>query len=147
MERSHYKNPFHVVKRLSIPQLYGGMSISLLGFTPFNALNFMYYNMYLEQLKKYLNNDESIKLLAGGLSGISSLTFTYPTDLLRRRFQMQGFNENTPKYTGILNGFKTIIKTEGIGGLYKGLTIAYIRVFPCLAIQFWCLEKGKEYLH
>ena len=46
-----------------------------------------FYDRYLN---KYLKEEMiSSKLLAGGFSGISSLTITYPTDLLRRRFQME----------------------------------------------------------
>lgn len=145
MQHSHYTTPWNVIKKLSIPELYGGLKISLLGFGPFNALNFMFYNLYEKNFKKYLNNTTS-KLLAGGLSGVSSLTITYPTDLLRRRFQMEGFNKDTPKYNGIIDGFKTIIREEGIIGLYRGLTVAYVRIFPCLAIQFWCMETGKSIL-
>ena len=151
MNKSHYKTPWQVVKKLNIDQLYGGLKISLLGFGPFNALNFMFYNWYKDILNDnidksdYINNS-SVNLLAGGLSGISSLTITYPTDLLRRRFQMEGFNNETPKYNGIVDGFKTIVKEEGVIGLYRGLSLGYLRVFPCLAIQFWCLEKGKAFL-
>ena len=147
MNKSHYTSPLNVFKKLTIPELYGGLKISLLGFGPFNALNFMFYNMYLDYLNKYLKEEMiTSKLLAGGFSGISSLTITYPTDLLRRRFQMEGFNSKTPKYNGIIDGFKRIIEKEGIGGLYKGLSVSYIRIFPCLAIQFWCMETGKSIL-
>ena len=147
MQRSHYTTPWNVVKKLTIPELYGGLKISLLGFGPFNALNFMFYNMYQEYFNKYIDNSTTTKLLAGGCSGVSSLSITYPTDLLRRRFQMEGFNKETPKYNGILDGFKTIIKNEGVIGLYRGLGVAYIRIFPCLAIQFWCMETGKSILN
>ena len=165
MNQSHYKTPWQVIKKLNINQLYGGLKISLLGFGPFNALNFMFYNWYKDilneniekgnynirlrdnniQLSNYINSS-TVNLLAGGLSGMSSLTITYPTDLLRRRFQMEGFNNETPKYNGIIDGFKTIVKEEGIIGLYRGLSLGYLRVFPCLGIQFWCLEKGKAFL-
>lgn len=147
MQQSHYTTPWNVVKKLTLPELYGGLKISLVGFGPFNALNFMFYNLYEKKFDKYFDNVAISKLLAGGFSGVSSLTITYPTDLLRRRFQMEGFNKDTPKYNGILDGFKTIIKNEGISGLYRGLSVAYIRIFPCLAIQFWCMETGKSILN
>lgn len=147
MNKSHYNNPLEVIKKLNIFELYGGISVSVLGFTVFNAFNFMFYNMYSNYFNQ-LNLDSSVsKLLSGGLSGVSSLSITYPTDLLRRRFQMKGFSKNIPEYTGILDGFNTIIKTDGYTGLYRGIGIAYIRIFPCLALQFWCIEKGNELLH
>ena len=146
MNKSHYKGPINALKKMSFKGLYGGLGISLLGFGPFNALNFMFFY----QLKKFFNkneiNEKLGKFLAGGISGMASLTITYPTDLLRKHYQMTGFNSNVPKYDGILDGFHTIIKNEGMRGLYRGLLPAYIRIFPCLGIQFWCLEKGKELL-
>ena len=45
---------------------------------------------------------------------------------------------------GIYDGFRTVVKNDGFLGLYRGLLPAYVRCFPCLAIQFWCLEKGKQ---
>ena len=147
MNRSHYSNIVNVFQKLTLSQLYSGLKISILGFTPFSAFNFMFYNTYLDHFQKYKIDDTISKMMAGGLSGITSLSITYPTDLLRRRFQMDGFNEQTPKYNGIIDGFKKVIKNEGILGLYRGLPVAYIRVFPCLAIQFWCIEKGKNVLN
>lgn len=144
MNKSHYSNPLQVVKKLSISQLYKGVGISTLGFGPFNAFNFMFFNLYTDYLGEYLSPSMT-KLVSGGLAGMSAVSITYPTDLLRRHFQMEGFSPDVPQYNGIIDGFRTIIKKEGFTGLYKGLLPTYIRIFPCLAIQFWCLEKGKSF--
>ena len=144
MNKSHYKNPYHVLKTLNFNQLYKGLGISVLGFGPFSALNFMFYYRYKNFLEKKEFNATAVKLLSGGLAGISALTFTYPTDLLRKHYQMSGFSKEVPTYTGIWDGFRTVVRKDGIRGLYKGLLPSYIRIFPCLAVQFWCLEKGKQ---
>ena len=49
-------------------------------------------------------------------------------------------------YAGVFYGKRFINdeKTEGFFALYSGFLIAQIRIFPCLAIQFWCLENGKK---
>lgn len=143
MNKSHYSNPLEVVKKLSLGQLYRGVGISTLGFGPFSAFNFMFFNLYSDILGNMIDPTSS-KLMAGGLAGISSISITYPTDLLRRHFQMSGFSREVPNYDGIIDGFKTIVRNSGIRGLYQGLMPTYIRIFPCLAIQFWCLEKGKS---
>ena len=146
MNKSHYTTPLDVFKKLNLFELYGGLSVSLVGFTTFSAFNFMFYNVYSDYFNSLDLNSSVSKLLSGGFSGITALSITYPTDLLRRRFQMSGFSENIPKYNGMIDGFNTIIKTDGIPGLYRGIGVAYIRIFPCLALQFWCLEKGKDLL-
>jgi hypothetical protein len=143
MNKSHYSNPIEVVRKLSLNQLYRGIGISVLGFGPFSAFNFMFFNLYSDYFQRYVD-PTAAKLLAGGFAGMSSITLTYPTDLLRRHFQMADFSPEVPKYNGILHGFQSIIKNKGFSGLYQGLIPTYIRIFPCLAIQFWCLEKGKS---
>ena len=140
---SHYRNPFHVVQTLTFKELYGGLRISLLGFGPFSAFNYMFYYNYKKFFERNLASQNSVHLLAGGFSGLSAICLTYPSDLLRRRFQMQGFSKEVPQYTGIYDSMRTIVRHEGIRGLYRGLGPACIRNFPCLAIQFWCFEKGK----
>ncbi len=143
MNKSHYSSPLEVARKLSLPQLYRGIGISILGFGPFSAFNFMFFNLYSDYFQQKID-PVGAKLLAGGFAGMSSITLTYPTDLLRRHFQMADFNADVPKYNGILHGFQSIIQKKGITGLYQGLIPTYIRIFPCLAIQFWCLEKGKS---
>ena len=143
MNKSHYSNPLDVIKKLSISQLYRGIGISTIGFGPFSAFNFMFFNMYSDFLSDKTDATTS-KLLSGGFAGVSSITITYPTDLLRRHFQMSDFSTEVPKYKGIVDGFRTIVRENGFTGLYRGLLPTYIRIFPCLAIQFWCIEKGKS---
>ena len=146
MNKSHYKGPISAVKKMKFRSLYSGLGISIMGFGPFNALNFMFFYKYKELLFEKGVDEKLVKFLAGGLSGMSALTITYPTDLLRKHYQMSGFNKDVPRYNGIFDGFRTIVQKEGIRGLYRGLLPSYIRIFPCLGIQFWCLEKGKELL-
>ena len=144
MNQSHYNSITSAIKKMKYRELYNGLNISLLGYIPFTGLNFMFFNYYNNLFENININSNYCKLLAGGFSGISSLSFTYPTDLIRRRLQMQGFNNKVPIYNGIFDTFCKIIKTEGFFSLYSGFLVAQIRIFPCLAIQFWCLENGKK---
>ena len=144
MNKSHYTSPWQVFKMLKFKQLYKGVYLSVMGGGTFSALNFMFYYNYKKIFEENNFNPGAVKLLSGGLSGMSSITFTYPTDLLRKHLQMEGFNDNAPKYKGVVDGFKTIIRNDGFLGLYRGLLPAYARCFSCLSIQFWCLEQGKQ---
>ena len=73
-----------------------------------------------------------------------AVSITYPTDLMRRQLQLQGFDKSVPKYDGIIDCGKKIIKTQGIRGLYKGLFASYISIFPKFALQFWSFELFQE---
>ena len=142
--KSNYKNLFDVFKKLKFRQLYGGLKMSMMGFGPWNAINFMSYHKYKEIFKDYKDNKNTYKLLCGGFSGVTALTISYPSDLIRKRLQMQSFSNEVPKYNGILDCVRKICKTDGFLGLYRGLYIGYIKCFPTLAIQFWAYDTLKE---
>ena len=61
------------------------------------------------------------KLLCGALAGSISQTLTYPFDVLRRKMQVTGMGALGYKYNGALDALQSILRTEGIRGLYRGL--------------------------
>ena len=61
------------------------------------------------------------KLLCGALAGSISQTLTYPFDVLRRKMQVTGMNELGVKYNGAVDAMFSIVRTEGVKGLYRGL--------------------------
>jgi len=143
-KHSHYSGMFNAFMKMSFREKYSGLRMSLFGFTPYNGLNFAFFHYYKSIIEKFISNKEYVNLFAGGLAGMSAVSYTYPTDLVRRRLQLQGFDKTVPKYNGILHCFSQIYKLEGMQGLYRGLSACYIKIFPSVAIQFWCFEKGKE---
>lgn len=148
--KEKYKSLNNVFQKLSIRQLYAGLKMSMFGFAPWNAINFASYNRYKVIFKDYEEYKNTYKLLCGGFAGITAITVTYPTDLIRKRLQMQSFSKYVPEYNGIIDCAVKIVRNEGLIGLYRGLSISYIKTFPTLAIQFWCYEtisdffKGKK---
>ena len=72
------------------------------------------------------------KLFAGAFAGTFSVSITYPTDLIRRRLQLQGFDKSVPKYDGIFDCCKKIFKRDGIKGFYRGLSATYIKTGPAV---------------
>ena len=85
------------------------------------------------------------KLFAGAFAGTFAVSITYPTDLVRRRLQLQGFDKTVPKYNGILDCCRKIFKSEGIKGYYRGLSATYVKTGPAVAIQFWTIEMLNKY--
>ena len=138
---SHYSGVVDAFRKTSIREMYYGLGMSLMGYMPYTALSFGFYNLYKDIL---IGDSETSKgyekLLCGGLSGVSSVSITYPTDLIRRRLQLQGFDSSVPKYDGIWDCIKKIGKTDGIGGYYRGIIPCYIKIFPAVAIQFYVME-------
>ena len=84
--------------------------------------------------------------MSGGRCGCFAVTIMYPTDLIRRRLQIQTFDPTVPKYDGMIDCIRKIVKTEGVPGLYRGVGANYVKTFPTFAIQFYILDKMKNFL-
>ena len=142
---SHYTGIKDVFKRTSTRELYAGLKMSIIGFAPYSALSFGFYHMFKEYFAEtYQWTGSTSHLMSGGLSGLLAVSFAYPTDLIRRRLQLQGFDPSVPKYNGIRYSIRKIYAHEGIPGFYRGLLPNYNKLFPTIAIQFWTLEYLRK---
>ncbi|KUJ22133.1 mitochondrial oxaloacetate transport protein-like protein [Mollisia scopiformis] len=68
--------------------------------------------------------------IAGGIAACGAVSVTHPAETVKIRMQLQGELQEKglqPRlYRGTLHGLTTIVKNEGIGGLYRGIGAAYI---------------------
>lgn len=138
---SQYKNLWDVGRKMSLRECYQGFRMTCIGYVLFNSLNFTFYETYKELFGK---NDSILnKTLLGGCAGSSAICITYPSDLIRRRLQLQGFSSDVPKYNGILDVVHKIKSTDGMRGFYRGFGICLVKVFPTAAISFTVIEMLK----
>ena len=85
-----------------------------------------------------------------GTGAIQSLLLS-PVELVKIRLQLQRRNyggtqpTNCPK--GPMSVIKSIWKTEGLRGIYRGLTITALRDAPAHGVYFWTYEYMREQLH
>lgn len=139
--KNHYNGLCDAMRQMSFRDMYRGLNISILGFVPFNALNFLFYNRIKAVITEKTTLHKSvIASCSGGCAGIFSLVVTYPTDLLRRRMHIQGFDIHVPKYNSISHAIKSIYINDGYRGFYRGFTAGCIKIFPTIAIQFATME-------
>ena len=141
--KNKYRGLTDAFKKLKLSQLYQGSKMSLFGFGAFSGIQYSLYYYINESLK---NTPFAYKFIGGGLSGLFSISITYPTDLVRRRLQLQGFDKSVPKYNGIFDAIGKIYKQEGVLGFYRGLGATYLKTVPAVAIQFWMIETLNFYL-
>lgn len=86
-------------------------------------------------------------LTSGAIGGVSLVLVGHPLDLLKVRLQtgssastLQFTSQQTPKMTRV---FSNLIKSEGIIGIYRGVTAPLIGVAPIFAISIWGYDTGK----
>lgn len=131
-----------ILRQMSFSDVYRGVSLHMLGHTPFNALTFTFYHTYRQWFLDYSNRTNNI--CSGFLAGSTAVLFTYPTDTIRRRLQLQGFNEYVPKYKSVQHCIFTMCKKEGVLSFYRGLHAGIIKMGFAMSIQFTLFAEFQK---
>ncbi|KAF2106277.1 mitochondrial carrier domain-containing protein [Lophiotrema nucula] len=126
--------------------LYRGIVPTVAGVAPYVGLNFMTYEIARKYFTPEGKKDPGAvgKLAAGAVSGAVAQTCTYPFDVLRRRFQVNTMSGMGYQYAGITDAIVTILKTEGIRGLYKGIVPNLLKVAPSMASSWLSFEFTRD---
>lgn len=142
VQKSHFSSILDAFRRLTLKQCYNGVSMHIIGHVPFNALTFTFYHQYKHKLTD--RHPLVASLIAGGLAGMQSIIVTYPTDVVRRRLQLQGFDKNVPTYTSVSDCIYTMYKKEGMKSFYRGLTFGILKMTIAMSLQFSLFEILQE---
>ncbi|KOB78367.1 putative mitochondrial solute carrier protein [Operophtera brumata] len=88
------------------------------------------------------------KLVCGGLAGAVAQSVSYPLDVTRRRMQLACMDSRTEKFgMGMVQTLTLIYREDGVvKGLYRGMSINYIRAIPMVATSFSTYELMKQLL-
>lgn len=54
--------------------------------------------------------------------------------------------DGTRMYKGVLDALVTIVREEGVMGLYKGYLPNFVKVVPTIAVMFWVNDVLKREL-
>ena len=129
--------------------LYRGVAATVTGAAPYTGLKFGAYETFKISLQGFLDVEEKdlpgwMRVGAGASAGLVALTIVYPFDVIRRRMQT---HRGGAKYASIVSAFSTIYKQEGLtSGLYRGLTLNYLRTLPNVAIYLSLYDFLKAYM-
>lgn len=153
-----YKNSWDtitkVVKQEGFFGLYRGLTASYLGVAE-SSLQWVLY----EQMKSFIRGREKHRrdlgiphttsdkvldwLATSGSAGAAKLMaslITYPHEVVRTRLRQAPMQDGKPKYNGLINCFKIIIKEEGFLSMYSGLTPHLLRTVPNSIVMFGTWE-------
>ncbi|XP_053392627.1 solute carrier family 25 member 16-like [Mercenaria mercenaria] len=163
-----YYGVFDTVRTISQQEgkwaLFRGIVPTLLGMVPYGGMSFYTF----ETTKTFLlDNFPDIfgspcpkntgglvlilpaKLLCGSIAGATAQSIVYPLDVVRRKIQLSTMLCEPHKYTdkSLWSILKTVYCEHGIkNGLYRGITINYLRVVPMTAVSFSVFETMKQLL-
>lgn len=93
-------------------------------------------------LKKFQTN-----LLAGGSAGSIAVVLLYPLDFIRTRLATDvGAKIEQREFKNMRDVVASIMKAEGVSGLYRGVSISIVFAFVYRALYFGIFDSGKDVL-
>lgn len=143
--------------------LYRGFWPNMLGMVPYAGFSFYTFEKLKYLCMKYAPHylcskhktntggvvlNVPAKLLCGGAAGAVAHAFSYPLDVTKRRMQLAMMNPATHKYaSGMWFTIKMIYIEDGVKkGLYRGMSINFLRAVPFMAVGFATYELMKQTL-
>ncbi|XP_009802224.1 uncharacterized protein [Nicotiana sylvestris] len=148
---SIWQEASRIVREEGYRAFWKGNLVTIAHRLPYSSISFYAFERYknvlqlilgVESQGENITADLCIRLVGGGLSGITAASVTYPLDLVRTRLAAQ---RNVIYYRGIWHALQTISREEGIAGLYKGMGATLLGVGPNLAISFSVYDTVRSY--
>lgn len=137
-----------------IPSLLGMAPYAGLSFYSFETLKAFCLSTFPESLGRPCPKNTgglvlstSAKLMCGGIAGAVAQSLVYPLDVARRKLQLASMLPEPDKYHGKRwwSILVVVYQDHGIrNGLFRGLTINYLRVMPMTAVSFTVYEMTKQ---
>lgn len=151
--RGFLKTGVEIVKRETPLGLYKGLGAVLTGIVPKMAIRFTSFEAYKQGLA-----DETGKVsgkatfFAGLAAGVTeAVAVVTPMEVIKIRLQAQNHSmsdpTDIPKYRNAAHALYTVVKEEGIGALYRGVSLTALRQGSNQAVNFTAYSYFKEYLY
>jgi solute carrier family 25 aspartate/glutamate transporter 12/13 len=142
------KSAWTICRELGFAGLYKGASACFLRDIPFSGIYFPAYAKFKQQFKDeesgHLSNIDL--LLAGSLAGVLAASTTTPADVIKTRLQVEA-RLGEAKYSGILDCFAQILRTEGPTAFFKGVVPRVFRSSPQFGITLLAYEFMQKIFH
>lgn len=153
-----YKNSWDCIKTVlqkeGFKGLYKGLTASYLGSIESTLQWVLYEQMKSMISEKALKREQdgetrtkfdkflewSARSGSAGFAKFIASMITYPHEVIRTRLRQAPLENGQPKYTGLIQCFKLIVKEEGLASMYGGLTPHLLRTVPNSIIMFGTWE-------
>lgn len=150
--KAKYKTIAQVFNRIwyteGVSSLYRGFAPTLLGVIPYAGTSFFTYETAKSLVQEHRQTKDigpMNSMLCGALAGLLGQSASYPLDIVRRR--MQTASDTGNKYDTIMKTLSKIVREEGmVGGLYKGLSLNWIKGPIAVGISFTTFDTFQQFL-
>lgn len=155
-----------MVKTEGPSALFKGLVPTLGQIAPHAGIQFAVYKLFTDNILtkvKYFQRSDTVKpgaiesslsanLIAGSIAGFVSKTAIYPCDLMKKRMQIQGFQQHRSSFgrqmycNGLLDCVRLTVTEEGFWSLYKGYGASVIKAVLVSALHFAVYDELKHIL-
>jgi len=126
---------------------YRGIWPTVLGIMPYAGISFFTYETLKSSYHLYTDIHDihpAQRLAFGACAGILGQSSSYPLDIVRRRMQTDGLDGGGYRYHRIVQSLKFVWANEGlIGGLYKGMSLNWIKGPVAVGISFTTFDLAQ----
>ncbi|KAJ3236892.1 mitochondrial thiamine pyrophosphate transporter [Chytriomyces hyalinus] len=136
-----FKSMAMIVREEGVKGLWKGNWPAEYLYLTYGAIQFLVYHEWHKSTAAGLFPETPKAFVGGALSGCIATFATYPLDLLRTRFAMQGTSR---LYTSIYGACREILQTEGFAGFYRGMWPSILQIAPYMGIMFAVQGKLSE---
>ncbi|KAI9343854.1 S-adenosylmethionine transporter [Zopfochytrium polystomum] len=119
--------------------IYRGLSSAVIGSAPGASMFFVTYETLKKTLRKMSStlNDSFIHMAAASGGEVMACIVRVPTEVVKQRMQ-------TGQYKSVGPAVSSILKAEGLPGLYRGYSMTIFREIPFTCVQFPLYEYFKR---
>ncbi|GLT25588.1 hypothetical protein SLA2020_007090 [Shorea laevis] len=132
--------------------LWRGNGSSVLRYYPSVALNFSLKDLYRNILRSgnsqngHMFSGASANFIAGAGAGCTTLIVIYPLDIAHTRLAADIGRSEVRQFQGIYHFLTTILKKDGIRGIYRGLPASLQGMIVHRGLYFGGFDTMKEIL-
>lgn len=143
-----YNQVINILKHEGVTALWKGNIPAEIMYVLYGATQFTTYRVVSNTIKSMHPTipDPTLSFLSGAASGLAATTITYPFDLLRTRFAVQGAAGSNRVYKSLPYAISHIYKNEGLPGYFRGLIPALISVIPYMGLMFTSYNQVRRLL-
>tara|TARA_B110001450_G_scaffold256162_1_gene285672 strand:+ start:2187 stop:3374 length:1188 start_codon:yes stop_codon:yes gene_type:complete len=125
-----------IIRRRGVFGLYSGLSTSLASSAPISAIYTASYELVKERLMPGLPEEKRwiAHCIAGGCASVATSFVYTPSECIKQRCQVTGA-------TGAFAAARSLVRADGVLGLYKGWSAVLCRNIPQSAIKFFVFEQ------
>lgn len=144
------------VREEGVISLWRGNGSSVLRYYPSVALNFSLKDLYRNILRNgnsqnghtqtHMFSGASANFIAGAAAGCTTLIVIYPLDIAHTRLAADIGRTEVRQFRGIYHFLNTILKTDGIRGIYRGLPASLQGMIVHRGLYFGGFDTMKEIL-